>query len=69
VAVAHAPAEPGRMAGHRVTGRSWRAVLAWPLRAGDGIRLEPAGPLPGKVRGERMVGPLLAAAVTAFAAA
>jgi hypothetical protein len=64
VAAAHAPAELGRVAG-----RSWRAALAWPSRAGDGISLEPAGPVAEKVRGERVVGPLLAVAVTAFAAA
>jgi len=57
-AAAYVSAEPGRVAGR-----------SWPLRAGDGIWLEPAGPVPGEVRGERVVGPLLAAAVTAFAAA
>jgi phosphoserine phosphatase RsbU/P len=63
VAVVHASAAPGRVAG-----QSWRAVLTWPSRAGDGISLDPAGPVPGKARGERVAGPLLAAAVTAFAA-
>jgi sigma-B regulation protein RsbU (phosphoserine phosphatase) len=63
-AVAPASAERGR-----VTGRSWRTVLAWPSWAGEGIWLESAGPVPGEVRGRRVVGPLLAAAVTAFAAA
>jgi hypothetical protein len=62
VAVAHAAVAPSRVAG-----RSWRAVLTWPSRAGDGISLDPAGPVPGEARGERVAGPLLAAAVTAFA--
>jgi hypothetical protein len=43
--------------------------LAWATRAGDGIWLEPAGPVPGNARGERVAGLLLAVAVTAFAAA
>ncbi len=45
------------------------AVLVRPPRAGDGIWLEPAGPVPGAVRGSRVAGPLLALAVAAFAAA
>src|SRR6266702_6141752 len=60
--------------------RSWRrdavsmpkaavAVLVRPPRAGDGIWLEPAGPVPGAVRGSRVAGPLLALSVAAFAAA
>jgi sigma-B regulation protein RsbU (phosphoserine phosphatase) len=69
VASAYAPAEPSRAAGRRGAGQSWRAVWAWPFRAGEGIWLEPAGPVPGEVRGEQVFGPLLAAAVTAFAAA
>jgi hypothetical protein len=43
--------------------------LAGPLRAGDGIWLEPAGPVPGEVRGGWAAGPVLAAAVAAFAGA
>ena len=69
VAVAHAAAEPRRVTGRRAAGRSWRQVLAWPLRARDGIWLEPAGPVPGEARGAWLAGPLLAGAVTAFAAA
>ena len=69
VAAAHAPEEPGRGADRPVPRRSWRAALAWPLRAGDGIWLQPTGPVPGAARGSRVVGPLLAAAVAAFAAA
>lgn len=68
-AAARASEEPGQVAGRRVAGRSWRAVLAWPFRGGGGIWLEPAGPVPGEVRGGRVVGALLAAAVAAFAAA
>jgi hypothetical protein len=64
-AAAHASAELRRVTGRRVAGRSWRAVLAWATRAGDGIWLEPAGPVPGNARGERVAGPLLAVAVTA----
>src|ERR1700730_2143937 len=48
--------------------RSWRAVFR-PLLAGYGIRLEPAGPVPGTVPGSRIVGPLLAVAAAALAAA
>jgi len=69
VAAAHAPEKPGRGTGHPVPRRSWRAVLAWPFRAGDGIWLEPEGPLPSAASGGRMAGLLLAAAVTVFAAA
>src|SRR5580700_1718277 len=68
VAAAHAPEEPRRGAGRPVPRRFWRAALAWPLRAGDGIWLEPTGPVPGAAWGSRVVGPLLAVAVTAFAA-
>src|ERR1700727_1366390 len=39
------------------------------LRGGHGIRLEPAGPVPGTVPGSRIAGPLLAVAVAALAAA
>jgi phosphoserine phosphatase RsbU/P len=69
VAAVHASAEPGRIASRRAVGRSRLSALAWPLRTRDGIWLEPAGPVPGEVRGEPVVGPLLAAAVTAFATA
>ena len=69
-AAAYAPEKPERSAGRPVPHRSWRTVLAWPLRAGDGIWLRAqAGPVPGAVRGGRVVGPLLGLAVTAFAAA
>src|ERR1700751_5698861 len=69
VMAAAPPAEPGREVGRRVRRRSWRAGLAWPPRAGHGISLEPTGPVPGAARLGRGAGPLLAAAVTAFAAA
>lgn len=69
MAAAHAPEKPGRGTGRPVARRSWRAVLAWPFRAGDGIWLEPAGPVPGEVRSWRALGPLLAVAVSAFAVA
>src|SRR5579859_650402 len=49
--------------------RSWRAVFVRPLRTGSGIWLKPAGPVPGKVPGGRVTGPLLAVAVAALAAA
>ena len=55
MAAAYAPENPERSAGRPVPRRSWRTVLAWPLRAGDGIWLEPAGPVPGAVRGGRVV--------------
>jgi sigma-B regulation protein RsbU (phosphoserine phosphatase) len=45
------------------------AAVVSALRAGDGVRLEPAGPVAGLVPGARAAGPLLAVAVTAFAAA
>ena len=68
---------PGEQPGEEAPGlvrtqrsrRSWRALFIWPLRAGDRIRLEAAGPVPGAVPGARAAGPLLAAAVTALAAA
>src|SRR5580658_6402274 len=55
---------------------SWRRLFVWSwrghfvrlLRAGDGIRLEAGGPVPGAVPGARAAGPLLAVAVTALAA-
>jgi hypothetical protein len=49
--------------------RSWPAVFRRPLRAGYGIWLEPAGPVPGPVPGSRIAGPLLAVAVAVLAAA
>jgi sigma-B regulation protein RsbU (phosphoserine phosphatase) len=69
VAAGPAPEKPGRGASRPVPRRSWRAALAWPLRAGDGIWLEPTGPVPSAARGGRLVGPLLAVATAAFAAA
>jgi hypothetical protein len=51
VTAAHASAEPGRMTARRMRGRSWSAVSAWPFRAAQSIWLEPAGPVPGEVRG------------------
>src|SRR5271157_2735108 len=68
-ATAHAPEKPRRGLGRPVSRWSWRAVLAWPHRAGDGISLGPTGPVPGAPRSRRVVGPLLAVAMTAFAAA
>ena len=44
-AAAHAPEKPERGTDHPGARRSWRAALAWPLRAGAGIWLEPAGPV------------------------
>jgi phosphoserine phosphatase RsbU/P len=49
--------------------RSWLAVFRRSLQAGYGIWLEPTGPVPGKVRGGWLAGPLLAAAVVGLAAA
>ena len=63
------PAKPGREAACPVHRRSWRAVLAWPPRAGHGVSLEPTGPVPGAARLGWVAGPLLAVAVTVFAAA
>jgi phosphoserine phosphatase RsbU/P len=68
-AAVHAREKPRRRAGRTVLRRLWRGVLAWPPRAGDGIWLEPAGPVPNAARGSRVAGPLLAAAVAVFAAA
>jgi phosphoserine phosphatase RsbU/P len=67
-AVAPAPAELRRGAGRPVRRRSWRAAFVRPLRAGSGIWLEPAGPVPGTALGGRLAGPLLAVAVAALAA-
>src|SRR5260370_13879810 len=77
VAVTDGSTDPGasarwkrrREAGRPVLRWSWRAVSVRPLRAGHGIWLEPAGPVPGAVRGSRVAGPLLALTVAAFAAA
>jgi len=63
------PAKPGHEAAYRVHRRSWRAVLVWLPWAGHGISLEPTGPVPGAARLGWVAGPLLAVAVTAFAAA
>jgi sigma-B regulation protein RsbU (phosphoserine phosphatase) len=68
IAVA-APTKPCREAARPVPRRPWQAVLTWPPRAGHGISLEPTGPVPGAGRLGRVAGPLLAVAVTAFAAA
>ena len=67
-AVAYA-AEPSAECGHpRPPRRSWRTVLAWPLRAGDGIWLD----RPARCRAQSGVAGWSArcsASVTAFAAA
>jgi hypothetical protein len=63
------PEKPRRAADRLVRRWSWRAVFLWPPRAGEGIWLEPTGPRPGTVPGGWAVGPVLALAVTAFAAA
>ena len=68
-AAAPGPEEPRRGAGRPVRRRSWQEALRRPLLAGYGIRLEPAGPVPGTVPGSRVAGPLLAVAVAALAAA
>jgi phosphoserine phosphatase RsbU/P len=68
-AVAPAPEEFRRGASRPVRRRSWQAVFRRPLRAGYGIWLEPAGPVPGEVRGGWAAGSVLAAAVAGFAAA
>ena len=68
-AAVSAPPEPRRRAGRPISRRSWRAVFRRLLRPGDGIWLEPAGPVPGAVPGARTAGPLLAVAVTGVAAA
>ena len=66
-AAAPAAEEPRRGVSRSVHRRPWRAVFR-PLLAGYGIRLEPAGPVPGAVPASRIVGPLLAVAVAALAA-
>src|ERR1700733_14543431 len=58
-----------RKAHHHARRRPWQAALRRPIQAGYGILLEPAGPVPGEVRGGRAVGLVLTAAVAAFAAA
>ena len=67
--VAPAPEELRVGAGRPERHRSWRAVLGRSLRAGYGIWLEPAGPVPGEMRGAWAAGPVLTVAVNAFAAA
>jgi sigma-B regulation protein RsbU (phosphoserine phosphatase) len=68
-----APKDPRRGASRPVRRWSWQAVFRRPLRAGYGIWLEPAGPVPGTVPGtvpgSRIAGPLLAVAVAVLAAA
>jgi len=66
-AAAPAAEEPRRGVSRSVHRRPWRAVFR-PLLAGYGIRLEPAGPVPGAVPASRIAGPLLAVAVAALAA-
>ena len=68
-AIAPVPEELRRGASRSVQRRSWQAVFRRLLQAGYGIWLEPAGPVPGRMRGERAVGPVLAVAVIALAAA
>jgi hypothetical protein len=68
-AAVSAPQKPRRVPGCPLSRRSWRAVLRRPLAPGNGIWLEPAGPVPGTVPCGRAAGPLLAVAVTALAAA
>ena len=55
---------PGKV-GDRIRGSFFRR----PLRSGNGIRLEPTGPVPGEAQGGWAAGPVLAVAVAAFAAA
>jgi hypothetical protein len=64
-----APRKSRRWAVRPVPRRSWRAVSRRLARARDGTWLEPAGPVPGKVPGGRVAGPLLAVGVAALAAA
>jgi len=66
-AAAPAAEEPRRGVSRSVHRRPWRAVFR-PLLAGYGIRLEPAGPVPGAVPASRIAEPLLAVAVAALAA-
>ena len=66
-AAAPAAEEPRRGVSRSLHRRPWRAVFR-PLLAGYGIRLEPAGPVPGAVPASRIAGPLLAVAVAALAA-
>ena len=59
--------EPSRRGGWSVLRWFWRVFSRWPLLSRAGIWLEPAGPVPGAVPGGRVVGLLLAVAVTALA--
>ena len=54
---------------HRPGQRSWPVAFRRPLTAGYGIGREPAGLVPGEVRGGWAAGLMLAVAVAAFAAA
>jgi hypothetical protein len=58
-----------RSFGGPVRRRSWRAVFRRPLRSGNGIPLEPTGPVPGEAQGGWAAGTVLAVAVAVFAAA
>jgi sigma-B regulation protein RsbU (phosphoserine phosphatase) len=68
-AAVSAPRKRRQGAARLVPRGSWQAVLRRLLRAGGAIWLEPTGPVPGKVPGVRVAGPLLAAGVTGLAAA
>jgi phosphoserine phosphatase RsbU/P len=61
--------EPGGQEGSPAQRRPWWVIFRWPVRAGAGIRLEPAGPVQGGVPGARVAGAVLAVAVTVLAAA
>ena len=63
------PEELRRPAGRPVPRRPWWAVFQRPFWARNAIWLEPAGPVPRELRGGWVAGPVLAAAVAAFAAA
>lgn len=63
------PDEPASQGGRPALRRPWRMIFRWPLRPGTGIRLEPAGPVQGRVPGARVAGGVLAVAVTVLAAA
>jgi phosphoserine phosphatase RsbU/P len=54
--------------GRRASRWSWPLISQWPLHAGTGIWLEPAGPVPRGIRGARLSGLVLATAVTVLAA-
>jgi sigma-B regulation protein RsbU (phosphoserine phosphatase) len=63
------PEELRRGMARPVPRRPWWAVFQRSFWAGNGIWLEPAGPVTGELRGGWVAGPVLAAAVAAFAAA